>query len=61
MCIPYYHGAQVKMVPESVIKDHTGSLDVECVYEGAGGIRIAQTIFILGFPNVFTFKLASLD
>jgi len=49
------------MVPESVIKDHTGSLDVECVYEGAGGIRIAQTIFILGFPNVFTFKLASLD
>lgn len=49
------------MVPESVIKDHAGSLGAECVYGGEDGIRIAQTIFILAFPHVLMFKLASLD
>lgn len=49
------------MVPESIIKDHAGSLGKECLYGGEGGIRIAQTIFILTFPTVLMFKLASLD
>lgn len=47
------------MVPESVIKGNAGSLSTECVYGGGGGIRIAQAIFILAFPNVLMFKLAS--
>lgn len=40
------------MVSESVIKDHAGLLSAECVYGCGNGIRIAQTIFILPFPNV---------
>lgn len=49
------------MVPESVIKSHAGSLNTEFVYGGGGGIGIAQAIFILAFPNVLMFKLASLS
>ena len=41
------------MVPESVIKDHAGSLGAECVYGAGGGTGIAQTIFILALPYVF--------
>lgn len=49
------------MVPESIIKEHAGSLRAECIYGGGRGIRIAPTIFILAFCNVLMFKLASLD